>query len=321
MLASYQPPSEEDMEQSNVLQAREQVEAKGSDPPEDDRVGVKELDAMFATMGVPVQEEPGPWVLGGAPQRPDDMMQTEEGIEYSPHDVGITEARKLEPKVLRAPDQQPEIMQPSPESLQRQPLHMPEPDVRELDILMAPPKEGSALEPQTQTYEDPDNLDKEMVDLVDYGYKYQSGLEDVQHPVRKEMIPVAEAVKGAFQAAGLEPEITSGHRDWDSFSLHNLGLGLDFSIRNVPAAKLDGLIAMIRGNLPAGAEILDERDKPGSPHIHVEFDTKEAGGTKDELVLHAVAARISIPERERERVMRLIQDGDLPPEALELVGA
>jgi hypothetical protein len=53
----------------------------------------------------------------------------------------------------------------------------------------------------------------------------------------------------------------------------------------------------------------------------VEFDTKEAGGTKDELVLHAVAARISIPERERERVMRLIQDGDLPPEALELVGA
>lgn len=234
------------------------------------------------------------------------VFKTEGGIEYSPYDLPISEARRLQakpkPKVLRAPAAAPpEILRPrmavpstemeDPRQMsilmgERTPLPMPKPDLRAPTAAPLPVS----------------------VQLQDMGFEFKPGLEPKNYEVRKEMIPIAAAVKDVFTSLKLDiPTITSAWRHRKQFSFHELGLGLDFRINDIPSLKKrQKLYNALLKVLPSGAEIMKSEMLPeifgrkftSNTHLHLEFDTKE---TKEELVRHAESIGIEVPEKYRKK--------------------
>jgi hypothetical protein len=232
--------------------------------------------------------KPGFLVEPGAPQRGAlPTFKTEEGIEYSPYDLPISESRRLQakpkpvPKTLRAPSKRPPQILTPKKAVQTQIKE----DLRGTNILMTPKQEKK---------ESPKNLQA-------MGFKFKKNVAKENYEVRKEMLPVAAAVKRAYAKLGLAtPMITSAKRDKKSFSFHELGLGLDFRVNDIPMEKRKSLYDVLMQALPNGAEIDRKEffDATDEAHLHVEFDTKE---TKAELIKYAKAMGIKVPAKYRTK--------------------
>jgi hypothetical protein len=116
---------------------------------------------------------------------------------------------------------------------------------------------------------------------------YKQLTADIGTEIQDTMIPGAVAVKDVLEELGLgDAIVTSGKRvKGKSASFHEIGLGMDFSLRNVKTKEQrEELYKELTARLPAGFQI-DRNDmfpKKGSkiiPHIHIEFDTAESKAT------------------------------------------
>ncbi len=59
-------------------------------------------------------------------------------------------------------------------------------------------------------------------------------------------------------------------------SLHAKGNAADLRTRSLSAEQLGDVLVNLRRELePIGFDVVDETSKPGSPHIHIEFDPKK----------------------------------------------
>ena len=236
------------------------------------------------------------------------IFTTEEGIEYSPYDLPISEARKLQakpkptPKVLRVPSAAPpEILRPR--------MAVPSTeleDPRQMNILMDQPTPLSARPVDTKV---PTAAPSPVsVQLQELGFKFKPGLEPKNYEVREEMIPIAVKVKEAFASLKLDtPMITSARRHKKKFSFHEIGLGMDFRVNNIKSLeKRQELYNLLLKILPKGADIMKSEMLPevfgkkftSNTHLHIEMDTQE---TKQELIRHAESAGIKIPAKYRKQ--------------------
>ena len=58
-------------------------------------------------------------------------------------------------------------------------------------------------------------------------------------------------------------------------TLHGKGLAVDLRTRNLPSSTVALIVADAKKILfPLGYDVVNEHDKPGQPHIHVEYDPK-----------------------------------------------
>jgi hypothetical protein len=88
-----------------------------------------------------------------------------------------------------------------------------------------------------------------------------------------------------YERHGKICRVTSLYRmgTWDQVLLHGRGMAVDFGLRDLDGSLYDGLVIdsivdelTHRLGKPGGGQydVVDERNAPGGPHIHIEFDPK-----------------------------------------------
>lgn len=92
------------------------------------------------------------------------------------------------------------------------------------------------------------------------------------HGMRAELALAATIIAGVFAPLGLDAVITAGIDGQHARgSFHYLGLAFDFRTRDLPAEKVQEVLAEIQACLGEDFDVLFEAD-----HIHVEFQPKGA---------------------------------------------
>ncbi len=79
-----------------------------------------------------------------------------------------------------------------------------------------------------------------------------------------------------WRSIGAELVITAGDdSEHMPGSLHYLGLAFDCRTNNLRSIDIPVVLAGLRSKLTLQYDVVDETNKPGAPHIHIEFDPKK----------------------------------------------
>ncbi len=95
--------------------------------------------------------------------------------------------------------------------------------------------------------------------------------------ITPQMVFGAMCIESAYREVGVECIVTSAHdKKHGRNSLHFSGNAVDFRTKNVPRAKLDGLVQRCRKNCGVDFEVILEFRDEEQEHLHCEYQPEVA---------------------------------------------